>query len=129
MTLRKTFPGERILTRKADVSDALRNVSVDPDKAHNVCYTVGDLVVIEFRLTCGWSGSPRFWGIMSVAAQHAHSNTTLNSTQLLEERKEMTHVKVVDRWGEGKPAPIPPDVKLRAHSGERCSIPSSRPCK
>ena len=35
---------------KADVSDAFRNVSVDPDQAHDLNYTVGDLVVIDFRL-------------------------------------------------------------------------------
>ena len=43
---------------KADASDAFRNVRVDPDQAHNFCYTVGDLVVIDVRLTFGWSGSP-----------------------------------------------------------------------
>ena len=34
---------------KADVSDALRNVRVDPDKVHSICYTVGDLVVTDYR--------------------------------------------------------------------------------
>ena len=43
---------------KADVSDAFRDVGVDPDKAHKFCCTVGDLVMIGFRLTFGWSGSP-----------------------------------------------------------------------
>ena len=38
---------------KADVSDAFRNVRIGPD-----------LVVIDFRLTFGWSGSPGFWGVM-----------------------------------------------------------------
>ena len=41
VTLRKKFPVEKILTSKADVSDAFRNVRVDPDRAHNICYTVG----------------------------------------------------------------------------------------
>ena len=54
---------------KADVSDAFRNVRVDPDKAHKFCYTVGELVVIDFRLTFGWSGLPGFWGVMSAAAE------------------------------------------------------------
>ena len=53
---RKKYPAERILMSKADVSDAFRNVRVDPDQAHNFCYIVGDLV-IDFRLTFGWSGS------------------------------------------------------------------------
>ena len=118
VTLRKKFPAERILMSKADVSDAFRNVRVDPDKAHNFCYAVGDLVVIDFRLTFGWSGSPGFWGVMSAAAAHAHCNTTLDSVQLLDEGKEMmAHVKVVERWEDGKPTPIPPDAKIRAHSG------------
>ena len=45
---------------KADVSDALRNVRVDPDKVYNFCHTVGELVVFGFRLTFGWSVSPGF---------------------------------------------------------------------
>ena len=72
---------------KADVSDAFRNVRVDPDKAHKFCYTVGEQVVIDFRLTFGWSGSPGFWGVMSAAAAHAHCNTTIDSAQLLDEGK------------------------------------------
>jgi len=124
VTLRNKFPVEKILMSKADVSDAFRNVRVDPDQAPNFCYTVGDLVVIDFRLTFGWSGSPGFWGVISAAAEHAHCNTTLKSSQLLEEGKTMmAHVKVVDRWEEGTPTPIPPDAKIRAHSGGEISDP------
>ena len=72
---------------KADMPDAFRNVPVDPDQAHNFWYTVGDLVVINFRLTFGWSGSPRFLGVMSAAAEHAHCSTTLDWSQLLDEGK------------------------------------------
>ena len=85
--LRKKIHGETIVMSKADMPDAFRNVPVDPDQAHNFWYTVGDLVVINFRLTFGWSGSPGFWGVMSAAAEHAHCNTALDSTQLLDERK------------------------------------------
>ena len=54
VTLRNKFPVvERILMSDADVSDAFRNVQVDPDQARNVRYTVGDLVVIDFRSTFG----------------------------------------------------------------------------
>ena len=60
VTLRKKLPVKRILMSKADASDAFRNVRVDPDEARNFCYTVGELVVIDFRLTFGWSGSPGF---------------------------------------------------------------------
>ena len=38
VTLRKKFPVERTLMSKADVSDAFRNVRVDPDQAHNFRY-------------------------------------------------------------------------------------------
>ena len=82
VTPRKKFPVERILMSQADKSDAIRNQRVDPDQAHNFCYTVGDLVVIKFRLTFGWSGSPSVLGVMSAAAEHAHCNTTLKSTSL-----------------------------------------------
>ena len=29
----------------------------------------------------------------------------------------MAHVKVVERWEDGKPTPTPPDAKVRTHSG------------
>ena len=87
VALRKKFPVEKILMSKANVADAFRNVRVDPDQAQTFCYTVGELVVIGFRLTFGWSGSPGFWGVMFAAANDAHCNTILNLTQLLDEVK------------------------------------------
>ena len=114
---------------KADVADAFRNVRVDPDQAHNVCYTVGDVVVIGFRLTFGWSESPGFWDVMSAAAKDAHCNTTLNSTQLLDEENDIAaHVKVVDRGEEGTPPPISSDANIRAHRGGRVPTHFSQPC-
>ena len=29
----------------------------------------------------------------------------------------MANVKIVDRWEEGKPTPVPDDAKIRAHRG------------
>ena len=52
------------------------------------CYTVGTLVVIDVRLTFGWTESPGVWGVMSAAADHAHCNTTNSLTQLLDERNK-----------------------------------------
>ena len=99
VSLRRNYPDQRILMSKADVSDAFRSVRVDPDEAHKFCYTVGELVVTDFRLTFGWSGSPRFWGVMSAAAEHAHCNTTIKTAQLLNEGIHMmAHVKIVGRW-------------------------------
>ena len=61
---------------------------------------------------------------MSAAAEHAHCNTTLHSTQLVDEGKGMiAHVKVADRWEKGTPTPIPSDAKVRAHSGGEISDP------
>ena len=39
LALSKKFPVERIMTSKADVADAFRNVRVDPDQTQNICYT------------------------------------------------------------------------------------------
>ena len=81
-----------------DVSDAFWKMRVDPNKAHNVGCTVGDLVVVGFRLMFRWSRSPGFWGVMSAAVAHAHCNATTDSAQLLEERKQtMAHVKAMGR--------------------------------
>ena len=103
---------------KADVSDAFRNVRIDPHQAHNFCYTVGDLVVIDFRLTFGWSGSPGFWGVMAAAAEHSHCHTSVQTARVLSEGKSMmAHVKVVDRWEEGLPTPVPTDANIQAHNG------------
>ena len=70
--LRQKYPEKRILMSKAHVSDAFRNVRVDPEQAHNLCYTVGDLVVIDFRHTFGVVGVPRFIG------GHGRSGRALN---------------------------------------------------
>ena len=101
------------------MSDAFRNVRVGSIKTQSFCYTVGYLVVIDFRLTFERSRSPGLWGVTSAAVEHVHCNTTLNSTQLLDEGKEViAHVNVVDLREEGKPEQIPPDAKRRVHSGE-----------
>ena len=41
--------------------------------------------MIDLRLTLGVVWVVGFWGVMSVAAEHAHCNTTINSTQLSDE--------------------------------------------
>ena len=60
----KKFPVKIILMSKADVSDAFRNLRVDPDEAHSFCYILGKLVVSYFRLNSRWSGLPGFWDVM-----------------------------------------------------------------
>ena len=81
VSLRNTYLTERILMSKADVSDASRNVRLDPDQTHKLCYTVGDLVVIDVRLTIGWSGPPGYSGVLAVAAEHSHCFNSLDSGQ------------------------------------------------
>ena len=103
---------------KVDVSDAFRNVRVDPDQAHDFCHTVGDLVGIDVRLTFGWSASPGYLGVMAAAAEHARCRTSLDSVQLLSEGQAMmAHVKVADRWEEGTRTPLPADATISAHPG------------
>ena len=71
---------------------------IDPNQAHNFCYTLGDLVVIDFRLTFGWTSSPGNFGVMASVAKHSHCNTDLSNVQLLSEGvKMMEHVEIVDR--------------------------------
>ena len=83
---------------KADVSDASRNVQKYPDKAHNLCYTVEELVVIDSRSTLGWSGWPGFCALISAEAAHAHCNTTIDTAQLLDGRNYMiAKVKEMER--------------------------------
>ena len=86
------------------VNDSYRNVRIDPNQARNVCYTVGDFVVIDFRLTFGWTGSPGNFGVMTSAAEHSHCNTDLSNVQRLPEGVNMVErVEVVDRWEVGDP--------------------------
>ena len=67
-------------------------------------------------------GITRFPGFIQVAVKRAHCNTKLKSSQPLDEAKNMiARVEVVDRWEEGTPTPIPPDAKIRAHSGREIS--------
>ena len=73
--LREKFAKMKLLMSKVDVSDAFRNAREDQHEANNLCYTVGELVVMDFRLTFRWSGSPGFWGVISSAASHAHCLT------------------------------------------------------
>ena len=61
--LRGKHPNKRILVSKPDVSDAFRNLREDPVQAHSVGYVVRDLMVIDFRLTFGWSESARLGGL------------------------------------------------------------------
>lgn len=108
-----------------DVNDAYRNVRVDPDQAHNFCYAVDDLIVIDFRLTFGWTGSPGNFGVMtSAAAEYSHCNTNLGNVRLLPEgEKMMEHVKIVDRWEDGDPTPVPSDTKVKKSKGGKLSSP------
>ena len=97
---------------------------IDPNQAHNFCYTVGNLVVINFRLTFGWTDSPGNFGVMASAAEHAHCNTDLSNVQLLPEGvKMMKHVEIVDRWEVGDPTPVLSDAKMYASKGGKLSSP------
>ena len=46
--IQKTFLVNITLMREPDVSDAFRNVRIDPDEALNLYYTVREFVLISF---------------------------------------------------------------------------------
>lgn len=116
--LRVKWPDKRILVSTADVNNAYRNVRVAPDDACKFCYTIGNLLVADFRLTFGWTGSPGNWGVMASAAEHSHRNTNITNVQLLEEGKRMmSHVKVVKPWEEGPPTQVPREANVKPHEG------------
>ena len=124
VSLRAENPKLRLFMATTDVNDAYRNVRIDPNQAHNFCYTVGDLVVIDFRLTFGWTGSPANFGVMASAVENSHRNNDLSNVQLLPEGvKMMEQVEIVDRWEVGDPTPVPPDAKIRASKGGKLSSP------
>ena len=107
-----------------DVNDAYHNVRIDPNQAHSFCYTVGDLVFIDFRLMFEWTGLPGSFGVMASAAERSHCNADLSNVQLLPEGvKMMEHVEIVYRWDVGDPTPVPPDAKNRASKGGKLSSP------
>ena len=51
--LRVKWPDKRILVSTADVNNAYRNIGISPDDAQIVWYTIGDVLVADFRLTFG----------------------------------------------------------------------------
>ena len=117
---------------KADVFDNFRIVQVDPDEAHNFCVTVGELVVIDFRLTfIGWSGSPGFWGVMSAAAEHAPCNTTIKFNPPLRRWKRNGGPRKgrgsVGRW-KTHPDSAGRKTQSARWEGNRLNIHFSRPC-
>ena len=65
VSLRAENPKLCLFMATTDVNDAYRNVRIDPNQVHNFCYTVGNLVVIDFRLTFGWTSSPGNFGVMA----------------------------------------------------------------
>ena len=124
VSLRAENPKLRLLMATINVNDVYRNVRIDPNQAHSFCYTVGDLVVIDFRLTFGWTGSPGNFGVMALAAENSHCNTDLSNVQLLPEGvKMMEHVEIVDRWEVGDPTPVPPGANIWARKGGNLSSP------
>lgn len=62
VSMRRTYLKSRLLMSKAVVSDKFQNlyqiryIGIDPEEAHNFCYTAGDLVAMDFKLAFGWSG-------------------------------------------------------------------------
>ena len=69
-------PTARIVLCRVDVKDAYRQVLVDPVGAPVFEYSMGECVVVDLRLQCGWRNSPGVWGLMASALEHAHTQST-----------------------------------------------------
>lgn len=57
------YSQRRILLSKMDSHSAFRNVSISPDCAQSFADAFDELIVVELRLTSGWTVYPAFWGI------------------------------------------------------------------
>ena len=82
-------------------------------------------MVANLRLSFVWAGSAGVWGLMSIAAEHAHSNTSLTDAAVLPEgAAKMTHVRITELWEVGKPTQnIPGRLGLdRQREGGVCTL-------
>lgn len=112
--LRVKFPDKRLIRSKADMSDAFRNVRTSSAHASKFCPVLEDVAAANLRFTCGWAASPGFWRVMSSAAAQSHCNTSVYDAKILSEGEEMmSHVRIIEPWGEGKSTRIPSEAGKR----------------
>ena len=112
---------------KADVSDALRNVRVNPDKAYNFCRTVGDLGVIATDV--------RVVGITWVLGRHVGRSRTRALQHHARFDPAVGRREINDGSRKGSRSlgrrthsDSAGRKKIRAHRGERCPTSPLRQC-
>lgn len=66
----------RLVIATTDVNDAYRNVRIALDDAHNFYSTVGELIVVDFWSTFGWTGSSDNFRVVASAAEHSTATLT-----------------------------------------------------
>ena len=81
VSLRAKCPKLRLLMATTEVNDYVRNVRIYPDQPHNFGYTLGNLLVVDFRLPFGWTGSLGYFGVTALAAEYAHRNNNQSTAQ------------------------------------------------
>ena len=78
---------------KIDVTEALRQVSVQWAGAPVFGYVFRELVVADRRLQFGRRSSPGFFGLFSAALEHTHRHTPYDDAVVMEQgRTAMEHV-------------------------------------
>lgn len=76
MHLRRTQgAAARIVTSKIDVSEAYRQVPVDPPGGHVFCRAVADVVVSGLRSQLGWRSSSGLLALTASALEYSYSQT------------------------------------------------------
>lgn len=118
MGRRKRHPTARVVMGGADAHEAFRNIGIHPDHAQYVAYTFGEfIVVVDLRLTFGWTNSLGYWGVISNAAKFLHCNTNKHNVEVVEEgRRVMEHITIRERWEKINSTPVPSDVGDRTAS-------------
>ena len=107
----------RIVLCHVDEKYAFRQVLVDPVGAPVFGYAMGGYVVVDLRSQFGWRNSPRFWGLMASALEHAHTHTTFQDAAVFQQgAAAVQHVRLAPPRG-GSVRSFPRDCRTVSGSG------------
>ena len=108
-----------VYTAKMDVKDAFRRIHVEWEKAPVFAYTVGNLLVIDFRMPFGWRNSPGWWSLTASAVAHSHRNTNLYNAVVLPDACAIAEgVSVVPPPKDSAAAGAPEGVTVEPFAGD-----------
>lgn len=78
-----------------DVASAFRQKKEEPARAAIFSYTVDEIFVLDFRLPFGWCSSPRWWGVVPSAMEHAHIHSPPYTAVIVPEARDIAIPVVV----------------------------------